>query len=148
MENLTISKELLKGINKSYAFYDLQEDKINDFIEDAKRYIQAVDEGRIVCTIKNVSKSGMSRTLYFAECTKMDNTGYPLNREYVYLNFNGLFLALGYKESRNYDGFVVSGCGMDMIFYTNYCIIHDFHRVGLIDKATCEKLAQARISVI
>ena len=35
-----------------------------------------------------------------------------------------------------------SGCGMDMLFATNYDIIHTLHRMKFISKAKCETLAQ------
>ena len=117
----------------------------DDFIRDAKRYIQAIKENRVICNIESVSASGMSRNIKFLECKK--NT-YHKNY-YNWLNFFAFFKVLGYTESRKKDNcFSISGCGMDMIFHTNYSIIHRLHRLGFINKKQCDKLAQNTPTII
>ena len=91
----------------------------------------------MMCIIHKVSASGMSRTISFHECAK----GQGQKRHY-YLQFWSLFDMLGYRKARNCDAFVVYGCGMDMIFNTNYNNMHEFKRLGIISKKDCDKLSQ------
>jgi len=123
------TKELEKNISK-LSCYDL-----DAFNKDAKTYIEAIRTGRMVCVIKSVSKSGMSRVLSFHSCEIEEPRAW-------YRQYNCLFIALGYKENRNKEGFTISGCGMDMIFATNYNIIHRLTSLGLLDKGDCDTLAQ------
>jgi len=51
-----------------------------------------------------------------------------------------MFEALGYKF-KDY-AFTVHGCGMDMIFHTNYSTMHTFKRMGIITNEECEILSQ------
>ena len=129
-KNILADKEILKGIN-NVSHYELDR-----FISDGLRYCKAIKEGRVINSIGSVSKSGMSRTVKFLECSKYKNSA-----GYTYFNFFALFKALGYNPDNN--GYSrVNGCGMDMIFHTNYSIIHRLHRLGFINKKQCESLAQ------
>ena len=78
----------------------------------------------------------MSRKLSFYESTfNEDGRG-------GFLNFTALFIALGYSD-RNRDGvFIVNGCGMDMVFHTNYSIIHRLYNLGMLTNEECEILVQ------
>jgi hypothetical protein len=116
--------------------------EIDTFIQNAKRYVKAVKQRRIICKIDTVSSSGMSRTIKFLECSGSVKTGFN------YLNFYQLFDQLGFSKVRNNDTFRIHGCGMDMIFHTNYTIIHRLWRLGFISKKECEYLAQMTPSVI
>ena len=125
-------KELFKNINKQ-SYYTIE-----SFIKDAKTYIKAVKEGRILYTVKRVSSSGMSRLSNVTSCERGDKNYY---KKYYYRNYNQMFLALGY--SVNKEGIIrVHGCGMDMLFATNYNLINAFHRLGFISKKQCETLRQ------
>jgi len=116
----------------------------SDFISDSIRYINAIKEGRVICAIGSVSKSGMSRTIRLLECAP---TKYELR--YIYLNFYAFMRCLGYKASGKYgDYFRINGCGMDMIFATNYNIIHSLYYMGFINKEQCDDLAQLTPTVI
>jgi len=131
MKNLAENKELLKAIaGTNNEYYNVE-----DFISDAKKYIKAIKEGRMICIIESVSSSGMSRVLKFNSCEKGTKT-------FSYRSYSLLFKTLGYKQARNSWGFTISGCGMDMIFHTNYTIIHQLHKYGLLNKKDCDKLAQ------
>lgn len=130
------TQELTKAIAKLGNEYYTEE----DFKRDAKIYIQAIKEGRMLCTIQSVAKSGMSRVLKFNSC-EIGDSGRGWYRQY-----NMLFKVLGYKE-KDY-GFRVSGCGMDMVFHTNYCNIRDFYNLGLIDEEECDKLSQMTPTVL
>lgn len=111
------------------------------FIEHAQRYIDAIRERRMICSIGSVSRSGMSRTIKFLEMHKGGD-------RYSLLNFFQFFEALGYSKVKESDYFRIGGCGMDMIFHTNYSIIHTLERLGFIDKEECRKLAQATPNVV
>ena len=112
------------------------------FISSAQRYIKAIKEGRVICNIESVSASGMSRILKFLECSGNTKKGF------YYYNFFKLFKDLGFSSSRKTNGFRISGCGMDMVFHTNYTIIHQLCRLGFISKKECSKLAQNTPTVI
>ena len=123
-------KWLLKNI-ESREYYS-----IDQFYNDALRYKKAIREGRVICSIGSVSRSGMSRTIKFLECSKGTS-------QYYYMNFFVFFKVLGYTETRSKDHyFTITGCGMDMIFHTNYSNMHYLHNLGIINKTQCEKLAQ------
>ena len=65
-----------------------------------------------------------------------------------YLNFYQFFTQLGFAKVKNSNTFRISGCGMDMIFHTNYTIMHQLCRYGFITKKECENLAQKTPQVI
>ena len=126
------NKELIKKIN-SQNYYSIE-----SFIKDAQRYIKAIEERRMICNILSVSSSGMSRTIKFLSCEKNKN-----NKEFYFSNYNQFFNVLGYTKSRSNDfAFTISGCGMDMIFHTNYTNIHRLGKLGLLNKKQVDKLAQ------
>ena len=138
LANINQDKDLMKRIN-SNTYYS-----VDMFRKDADRYIKAIKEGRMICSIGSVSSSGMSRTIKFLECTKNATT-----KRYHYYQFYALFNALDFspdKSSRDY--FRIHGCGMDMIFHTNYTIIHRLSRLGFINDKECRSLAQDTPTVI
>ena len=61
---------ILKKYNKGKS-YPMS---LDVFIEHAQRYIQAIKEHRMICSIDKVSKSGMSRTIKFLEIKKNDTS--------------------------------------------------------------------------
>jgi hypothetical protein len=127
-----LSKEVLNNIKKKLNHYTEEQ-----FIYDAQKYINAIKEGRMINIINSVSSSGMSRNIKFTSC-EGGNDG-----RYYQRNYTCLFIALGYTEAKKgYGYFRIGGCGMDMIFHTNYSIIHDFKRFGLIADVECATLAQ------
>jgi len=128
LENIAASKDLQK---KMPAHMDNE-----DFYNNAVRYISAIKQGRIICNIESVSKSGMSRNIKFLECSGNVKNGFR------YYNFYAFFLAMGLERVSNKDCFRVHGCGMNMIFATNYNIIHRLKNLGFITKKECDYLAQ------
>ena len=137
LNNMKADKKLTSKINKmSYT-------EVETVYESALRYVKAIKEGRIICNIETVSSSGMSRTIKFLECRKEKGRNY-----HHYCNFWTLFKALGFEEVKNKNTFRIHGCGMDMIFHTNYTIIHRLEYYGLISKKQCERLAQQTPQVI
>lgn len=129
---IQLSQEVKKNLKK----LDI-EDKL--FINQAQRYIKAIEEGRMCCIITSVSKSGMSRTMKFMECSKGEN-------QYYYMQFYAMFKAFGYANKD--DAFRVNGCGMDMVFHTNYTIIRSLWRMGFINEETCKRLEQKTPSIL
>lgn len=128
-KDMELTTELKKRIAKNNYYSE------ENFIKDAQTYIEAIKQNRVIVSVANVSKSGMSRKLKVLayEPNKETNAGY-------YRQFLSMFEALGYKV-KDYS-FTVNGCGMDMIFHTNYSAMHTFKNIGLITKEECEILAQ------
>lgn len=109
-----------------------------DAIEkNIRRYLLAIRDGRMINTIGSVSASGMSRALKFVEVTRAKR-GERAN----VLNFYSLFEFFGYQKVKDSDYFRVYGCGMDMVFDTNYKNIHQIYHYGFITRKECDKLAQ------
>jgi hypothetical protein len=133
--NIEANKDLIKNI-KSNNFYTVE-----NFISDAKEYIKAIEQNKMLCIIPHVSKSGMSRVLKFHSCEKSKN-GFYYRQYYVF------FKSLGYKYNKTHNGFNINGCGMDMVFNTNYNIIHDLKRLGFINEYKCNRLAQQTPTVL
>ena len=127
------NKELLKGLKK----VDMS---IDQFIRDAQTYLRAVKERRISYTVDTVSKSGMSRTLVITSCERWRWDG---KLRYYYRQYNTMLQAMGYSVKRGYrDSIRVHGCGMNMLFATNYNIVWSLHRLGFINRKQCDVLCQ------
>lgn len=138
IKNILANKEIVRSMKK-LAYYDEE-----NYYSDAIRYVKAIRERRVVCNIDTVSKSGMSRTIKFVELDK-PNDGH---NEFFVRNFYGFFIANGFERSRNEGYFRIHGCGMDMIFHTNYTIIHTLNHLGFINDEECRSLAQKTPHVI
>jgi len=133
LNNIANDVDFKKGVKKLYSYTPER------FLQDAKQYIKAIKERRMINSIGSVSGSGMSRTIKFLSCEKSKGK----NASFWYSNYYCLFVAMGYTEARSKDHyFSISGCGMDMIFHTNYSNIHHFARLGIISKAECAELCQ------
>lgn len=130
IKNIQENKEIVKNMN-TLNYYNLDQ-----FISDAKQYIKAIKEERMICIIKSVSSSGMSRNLKFLSAEK------GKDKRFYHRQYNCLFITLGYKEVQRTGTFKINGCGMDMVFNTNYNIIHDLKRLGFIKDDECRILAQ------
>lgn len=129
IKKIEANKEIMKGIQNVRIYTP------ESFYKDALRYIKAIKEGRMCCVIPHVSQSGMSRVIKFHECAKGRD-------KYRFYNFFAFMLALGYTPDRARYGFRIGGAGMDMVFHTNYTIIHRLGRLGFITKKQVEALAQ------
>ena len=143
---MTKDERILNAISNDKEIQKKKPSHVEDetILEFGKRYIQAIKEGRMIVSIGSVSSSGMSRTMKFLECKKVKGSS-----QYNYLNFWSMFVSFGYTKARsNQDYFSISGCGMDMVFHTNYTNIHKLHRLGFISRKECDKLAQMTPSVI
>ena len=138
LENIENDKEIQKNLKK----HDLRLMDNEGFYDNAIRYIKAIKEKRMICNIESVSRSGMSRNIKFLECSGNKKNGFN------YYNFYAFFLCLGFTPVRDNSTFRISGCGMDMIFHTNYTIIHRLQRLGFISENKCRVLAQKTPNVI
>mgnify|MGYP003564244553 FL=1 len=136
-------EEVEKNIAKKLKYYSYEQ-----FEKDAVKYIEAIQEGRMVCVIHSVAKSGMSRVMSFHSCESVSYLDSNSPKSLHYRQYNCLFTALGHTESKCRNGFRISGCGMDMCFATNYNIIHNLHRLGFITKEVCNVLAQKTPTVL
>ena len=142
MKNLsTIENNIAKSLKLSNV-KKYGSSEVSQFTQSAKRYIKAIKQGRVICNIENVSRSGMSRNLKFLECSGTIKNGFN------YLNFWSLFKDLGFTTLQNRQSFKINGYGMDMVFHTNYQIMHQLQSLGFISKKECEILAQKTPNVI
>jgi len=130
IEKLTNNIQKLEKNFPNYYEIDL-------FIRDAKAYIQAIKQGRMICNVASVSKSGMTRKMVFNSCDKGNK-----HRPFFYRQYSSFFQALGTFNVNRDHQIVVGGCGMDMIFHVNYTTIHQLHKLGFISRKECDKLAQ------
>ena len=64
LQKLAANKDLQTRISK-LNYYTTE-----NFINDAKAYIKAIEQNRMLCVIGSVSNSGMSRTMKFSSCEK------------------------------------------------------------------------------
>lgn len=90
--------------NQIKAFLASKEGKMN-----AERFITALKEERILCSVQSVSKSGISKVIAFREIVKC-------GKKFTIPQFDWFLEQLGYTAKNN--GISVGGSGMDMIFHT------------------------------
>jgi len=126
---VNLSEDVLNRISKE-DYYTKE-----CFIEDVKCYLKAVKSGRILYTVTSVSRSGMSRNILIKSFEGTMRKG-------SYRTYYNFLKILGFRFVNNSDSIRVSGCGMNMLFATNYNIIHKLHKLGFIGKHQCEILAQ------
>lgn len=126
---IKLSKEQIKRLSKETYYNEEQ------FIKDCKTYIKALKAGRVLYSVTHVSSTGMSRDINIKSFEGSMTNGY-------FRNYNMMLTILGYSFAKYTNDIKVSGCGMNMLFATNYDIIHTFKRIGLIKNKTCEELSQ------
>ena len=132
MATIQLSKEALKNIKKNEYYSEEQ------FISDAQSWVNAIKEGRVLCSILSVSSSGMTRQMKFLAFEPSKTEG----AQGWYRQYNTMLQVLGFRYNKAKYCISVSGCGMDMIFHTNYTIMHDFKSMGIITDEECTKLCQ------
>lgn len=88
-------------------------------IRNAKRFIKALKEQRIVVSIPHISSSGMSRIIRFREINRYK---WESKTHYCITQFDWFLEQLGWSYDKNWDGIRVGGCGMDMVFHTLYSV--------------------------
>lgn len=126
---IKLTKEQLKRLSKE-KYYDE-----SDFIKDCKIYIKALKDNRVKYMVTHVSTSGMSRNINIISFEGNMTNG-------RFRNYNMMLTVLGYSFDKYSNDIIVKGCGMNMLFATNYNIIHTFKSMGLIKNKTCEILSQ------
>lgn len=130
MQNITLSKEIEKRLSKEeYYTKDILLDDIQD-------YIKALKEGRLQYMVISVSANGMNRNILVQSCEQNKTSN-----NFYFRQFSRMFEMLGYKLNKDYN-IKVSGCGMNMLFATNYNLIHTFKNMNIISDLECEILAQ------
>jgi len=133
--NIEKNTQLKKRITTSY--YGDFESNVKLFIRDSIEWINAIENKSMLCVVKSVSKSGMSRSFYYTSFNS------------YYRQYSCFLKSLGYSETRNNrDCITVSGCGMDMNFNTNYNIIHNLKTLGFLTSAQCSVLSQNTPAII
>ena len=130
MQNITLSKETEKRLSKEE--YYTKEMLLND-IQD---YIKALKEGRLQYLVMNVSQSGMNRNILIQSCEQNKS-----NNNFYFRQYSRMFEMLNYKLDKDYNIRVV-GCGMNMLFATNYNLIHTFKNMNIISENEAVILAQ------
>ena len=130
MQNITLSKDIEKRLSKEE--YYTKEMLLND-IQD---YIKALKEGRLQYLVMNVSSNGMNRNILIQSCEQNKT-----NNNFYYRQYSRMFEMLGYKLNKDYY-IRVSGCGMNMLFATNYNLIHTFKNMNIISENEAGILAQ------
>lgn len=126
---IKLSNEVIKRLKKE-EYYTKEA-----FIRDCKTYLKAVSSGRILYAVTHVSSSGMSRNISIKSFEGKISNGY-------YRNYGMMLKTLGYNLNSNTLDVKVGGCGMDMVFATNYNIIGSLEFMKFISKKKSEILAQ------
>lgn len=94
--------------------------------ETAREYLAEYDEckagGTVYTLVTSVARSGMSRRIkvYVMHTDQRTGKAYPANITHL------VAAVLGY--SRNDDGMLVRGCGMDMGFHVVYSLSRTLHK--------------------
>ena len=130
MQNITLSKDIEKRLSKEE--YYSKEMLLND-IED---YIKALKEGRLQYLVMNVSSNGMNRNILIQSCEQSKTTN-----NFYFRKYSRMFEMLNYKLDKDYT-LRFSGCGMKMLFATNYYLIQTFKSMNIISELEAEILAQ------
>lgn len=125
-----ISKEVTKKINNE-AWYNEEA-----FKSDAITYIEAVKSGRMIYDVTSVARSGMSRRILIRSVEHSKHS-----EEYYIRTYRTFLKVLGYRLNDD-NTITVSGCGMNMLFATNYNIISQLYNMKFITKEECATLQQ------
>lgn len=124
-----------------------KEQKFNAFLEtengkmNAERFIKALTEKRLLCSVQHVSSSGMSRVIAMREVA--------INKEgqVQILQFDWFFEQMGFRYSEKHNGIVVKGCGMDMMFWAIQCMAGTLKARGFDVPEDYLRLADAYLCV-
>ena len=130
MQNITLSKETEKRLSKE-EYYSKEL-----LLRDIELYINALKEGRLQYLVIKVSPNGMNRNILIQSCEQSKNTN-----NFYFRQYTRMFEMLNYKLDKDYN-VRVSGCGMNMLFATNYYLIHTFKHMNIISAAEAKILAQ------
>lgn len=92
---------------------------------NAERFLKAVREHRLLCTVKRVSSSGMSRVISFHEVVWNED-----RKRMQLLQFNWFLGQMGWTYSDKDNAIRVGGCGMDMIYHVLYSTVDNLRYYG------------------
>ena len=104
-----------------------------EFKRDAARYVAAVKEGRLLCKIVSISRSGMSRTLEIFELAKCGDMFHPYG-------FCAFLEALGFTMTPHKDAIRIRGCGFDATYETHAHVVSALVTIGIITEAEAVSL--------
>ena len=130
MQNITLSKDIEKRLSKE-EYYTKEM-----LLDDIQDYIKALKDGRLQYLVIKVSPNGMNRNILIQSCEQSKT-----NNNFYFRQYTRMFEMLGYKLDKDYN-LRVSGCGMNMLFATNYYLIRTFKSMNIISDAEAEILAQ------
>jgi len=117
-------KSLIEVFNESNEFHE-DEASVK---ADMRRYIMALEEGRMIVSIDNISRDGMGREMKFAELSKDKlSDGRRIMRQ-----FSSLFEIMGYTEGKKLGYYRINGGGMDMVFAVNQRICREIRKCGVV----------------
>lgn len=141
---MIITKEQANKIYKSYNIDKNSQEYCNkNFLADAKKWVSAIKQGRVICDVARVLKQGTERRLKYLSWER----SYRGQVRGFYRSYYCFFKALGYKMDS--DGCViVDGCGMDMNFNHCYNIAHDLKSFGIITNKTCKEIREITPTII
>ena len=123
-----LTNDIKKAIEKTKWYNE------ESFIKDCNIYIEAVKSGRVLYDVVSVSASGMSRKIIIRSFEGTMEKGF-------YRNYLQMLEIFGYKINKDYS-ITVKGCGINMLFATNYDLIGQMERLGFIDKELSDDLKQ------
>ena len=123
-----LTNDIKKEIEKTKWYNE------ESFIKDCNIYIEAVKSGRVLYEVVSVSASGMSRKVIIRSFEGTMEKGF-------YRNYRQMLEIFGHKMNKDYS-ITVKGCGMNMLFATNYDLIGQMERLGFIDKELSDDLKQ------
>lgn len=101
-------------------FLQSEEGKMN-----AERFLKAVREHRLLCTVKRVSSSGMSRVISFNEVVWNED-----RKRMQLMQFNWFLGQMGWTYSEKDWAIRVGGCGMDMVYHVLYSTVSTLRYYG------------------
>ena len=130
MQNITLPKETEKRLSKE-EYYTKEM-----LLDDIQDYIKALKEGRLQYLVMNVSSNGMNRNILIQSCEQNKT-----NNNFYFRQYSRMFEMLNYKLDKDYN-IRVSGCGMNMLFATNYYLIQTFKSMNIISDSEADILAQ------
>lgn len=109
----------------------MTKDRVAEYLQseagksNAERFLKAVKEHRLLCSVKHVSRNGMSRIIGVYEIQHDDN-----GRPYL-CQFNWFLGEIGFKYNDDYHAIRVGGCGMDMIYNLLYNAVDKLRYYGM-----------------
>lgn len=89
-------------------------DSVNHFYNELTKIKNALLKGKFYISVVKVASSGMSRTL---------KLGYIYKNNFIHIRNEHLLALAGLDKNGR-----VYGCGMDMLFHTQYVLFNKLHR--------------------